>query len=124
MILAVYRLSALAEADIMAILARTGEAHGDAARIRYEALIAAGLRDVAADPLRPGSRAWPKIGNAIRTYHLRHARARAKSAGRVRTPRHLLLYRCASADLVGVGRVLHEAMDISRHVPAEYGDEN
>jgi toxin ParE1/3/4 len=51
-------------------------------------------------------------------------RARAKTAGRVRTPRHFLLYRCASPDIVGVGRVLHEAMELSRHIPAVYGDEN
>lgn len=118
------RLAAQAEADIAGILEYAEENFGEAARQRYEVLLGASLLDIEADPFRRGSAARPEIGESVRTYHLRHARARAKAAGHVRAPRHLLLYRCANPDIVGVGRVLHEAMDISLHVPAEYGDEN
>jgi toxin ParE1/3/4 len=122
--LAILRLAPRARMDIAIILARAEENFGVAARQRYEALISASLRAIAADPFQLGSAARPEIGEGVRTYHLRHARARAKAAGRVRTPRHFLLYRCASPDIVGVGRVLHEAMELSRHIPAVYGDEN
>jgi toxin ParE1/3/4 len=38
-------------------------------------------------------------------------------------PRHLLVYRHVRADLVGVGRILHDAMEVERHLPKEFGDE-
>ena len=118
------RLAAQAEADIAGILEYAEENFGETARQRYEVLLSVSLLDIEADPFRRGSAARPEIGESVRTYHLRHARARAKPAGRVRTPRHFLLYRCASMDIIGVGRVLHEAMDISLHIPVVYGDEN
>jgi toxin ParE1/3/4 len=34
-----------------------------------------------------------------------------------------LLYRVARPDLIGVGRVLHDAMEVDRHLPSQYGDE-
>ena len=87
-------------------------------RLRYEALLSAALRDIAAKPLRAGSVARPEIGYAIRTYHLRHSRARHQSGGGVRKPRHYLLYRCLNPEITGIGRVLHDAMDIERHIPS------
>ena len=108
--------------DIAIVLARTEEEYGTAARRRYEALIAAALRAIAADPFRLGSAARPEIGEGVRTYHMRHSRAQT-AAAMVRRPRHFLLYRCVSSNIVGVGRVLHEAMELSRHIPAVYGDE-
>lgn len=121
--MALVRLSAFAEDDIVAILARTEETFGEAARLRYEALLAVCLRDIAIDPLCLGSAARPEIGKGIRTYHLRHGRTRVPSASLVRKPRHFLLYRALTPEIVGVGRVLHDAMDLPQHVPPTYGDE-
>jgi toxin ParE1/3/4 len=60
----------------------------------------------------------------MRSYHLRHSRDRARTAdGLVRQPRHLLLYRVTRPDLIGVGRVLHDGMEIERHLPSQYEDE-
>ncbi len=118
------RLAAQAEADIAGILEYAEENFGEAARKRYEVLLGASLLDIEVNSFRHGSAARPEIGEGVRTYHLRHARARAKAAGRVRAPRHFLLYRCVNPDIVGVGRVLHEAMELSRHIPAIFGDEN
>ncbi|MFZ1109369.1 MAG: type II toxin-antitoxin system RelE/ParE family toxin [Rhodomicrobium sp.] len=122
--MAAIRLSALAEEDIVAILRRTHQTFGEAARLRYETLLAVCLRDIAIDRLCPGSAARPEIGDGVRTCHLRHGRARVAPASRVRKPRHFLLYRAMTPSLVGVGRVLHDAMDVERHVPAVYGDED
>jgi toxin ParE1/3/4 len=121
--LALVRLSALADDDIVTILARTEETFGEAARLRYETLLAVCLRDIAIDPLRPGSAARPEIGEGVRTYHLRHGRARLHREVRVAKPRHFLLYRALAPEFIGVGRVLHDAMDLPQHIPLTYGDE-
>ena len=42
-----YRLSDAAQIDVIAILARTHEQFGEAARLRYESLIVTAFRDVA-----------------------------------------------------------------------------
>jgi toxin ParE1/3/4 len=121
--LALVRLSELAEDDIVAILARTEETFGEVARLRYEALLAVCLRDLAIDPLCPGSAARPEIGDCVRSFHLRHGRARVPPASRVRKPRHFLLYRALKPEIIGVGRVLYDAMDLPNHIPPAYGDE-
>jgi len=119
-----YRLSASARADILDILAWKHEQFGELARLRYEHLLVTALRELAAEPERTGSHARPDLGTHVRSYHLRHSRDRARhESGIVRQPRHLLLYRFARPDLIGVGRVLHDAMEIERHLPAAYGDE-
>jgi toxin ParE1/3/4 len=120
----VYRLSAAAEEDIIQLLAYTQDRFGEIARRRYEALLAAGLRDIASDPERPGSVARSELGPGVRSYHLRLSRGRARTPdGLVRQPRHFLLYRVARPDVIGVGRVLHDAMEVDRHLPGQYGDE-
>jgi len=114
-----YRLSAAAQSDIEGILAWSHEQFGAAARKRYEALIAAALRDIAAEPDRPGSIERPELGAAVRSWHLRLSRERARTAaGIVRQPRHFLIYRMESG-LVAVGRVLHDAMELRRHLDQE-----
>lgn len=51
----VYRLSAVAEEDIVQLLAYTHDQFGEIARRRYEALLVGRLRDIAADPGRPAA---------------------------------------------------------------------
>ncbi len=111
-----YRLSDAAQADVIDILAWTHEQFGEAARLRYESLIVAALRDVATQPARPGSVARPELGAGVRSWHLRLSRDRVGTgAGVVRRPRHFLVYRFEPALLV-VGRVLHDAMEMARHL--------
>lgn len=119
-----FRLSSAAQADIIGILARTHEHFGAQARLRYERLIAVALRDIAADPERTGSIDRPEFGENVRSYHLRHSRDRARDeSGVVRHPRHLLLYRLVHPGMIGVGRLLHDAMEIERHLPEDYPGE-
>lgn len=114
-----YRLSVAAQSDILGILAWSHEQFGDEARKRYEALIVAALRDVAAQPDRPGSIERPELGVAVRSWHLRLSRERAGTEdGIVRHPRHFLIYRLES-DMVVVGRVLHDAMELARHLDSK-----
>lgn len=112
-------LARAAEDDIAAILDHSAEAFGHAARRRYEVLIATGLQDLRSDPLRPTSLARPELQAGVRTYHLRHCRDRAATVeGAVRAPRHLLVYEAPTTALVRVLRVLHDAMELDRHIPA------
>lgn len=114
------RLSLLAEADITAVLQWTHAEFGESARRRYEALIAAGLRDLAADPHRAGARRRPELGADLRNYHLIFSRANVVAGiGRVRRPRHLLIYRLPDEAWVEVGRLLHDVIELSRHLPGD-----
>lgn len=118
------RLSAVAENDIVNILSRTAGDFGELAKQRYETLLVTALQDIASDPERTGSLSRPEIGPLVWSYHLRHSRERARIPhGVVRKPRHLLLFRTTAPDIIEVGRVLHDAMDIEQHVPADYGEE-
>ncbi|MCL6706464.1 type II toxin-antitoxin system RelE/ParE family toxin [Pseudomonas sp. R2.Fl] len=118
-----FRLSLLARADIVDILAYTHEPFGPQARLRYERLIATALRDLANDPERRGSLARPEFGEAVRSYHLRFSRDRAGGDfGSVRRPRHFVLYRPIAPNLIGIGRLLHDAMELERHLPADFGE--
>lgn len=111
-----YRLSDAAQIDVINLLAWTHEQFGEAARLRYQRLIVAALRDVATQPDRPGGIARPELGAGVRSWHLRLSRDRAATgAEAVRRPRHFLIYRLEPALLV-VGRVLHDAMELARHL--------
>lgn len=116
-----YVISPAAERDIESILAWTHEHFGSEGRLRYEALIVRAILDVTDHPGRAGSRTRPEIASAARTYHLRHSRDRVDAAiGRVRRPRHFLLFRIRDDGRVEIGRVLHERMDFARHLPEDY----
>ena len=111
-----YRLSATAQADILDILSWSQAQFGEVARRRYETLIVAALRDIATQPDRPGSIERPEFGTAVRSWHLRLSREHARTEiGVVRHPRHFLIYRLQS-DAIVIGRVLHDAMELARHL--------
>lgn len=114
-----FRISRAAEGDIVAILAWTESQFGAPARLRYEALIVAALREAA--DCRDGARSTPRpeLGTGVYSWHLRQSVGKARG-GRVRRPRHVILYRL-DGELMVVGRVLHEAMDTRSHLE---GDES
>jgi toxin ParE1/3/4 len=115
-------ISPAAERDIKSILAWTHEQFGEEGRLRYEALLVRAILDVAAEPNRTGSQTRPEIAAAARTYHLCHSQSRVRAAvGRVRRPRHFLLYRTRDDGRVEIGRVLHERMDLAQHLPENFG---
>lgn len=112
-----YRLSEAAQGDVLNILAWTHEQFGEAARPRCERLIVAALRDVARQPDRLGSLARPELGAGVRSWHLRLSRGHVESGPEVvvHRLRHFLIYRSEPA-LVVIGRVLHDAMELARHM--------
>ena len=115
--MAIYRLSEAAEGDIVELLAWSEAQFGGAARRRYERLLVTALTDIAPDPMRPGSLARKELGIDVRSWHLRGSRERARSPdGIVQQPRHFLIYRLVDPTLIAIGRVLHDAMELGRHL--------
>ena len=62
-----FLISPAAERDIESILAWTQAHFGEQARLRYEALLAQGIADVAEEPDRGGSQHRSEIAAAART---------------------------------------------------------
>jgi toxin ParE1/3/4 len=111
-------LALAARVDIAGVLAWSEQNFGAAARLRYERLISVALADVAADPTGLGASIRPELGDSVFSRHLRASREHAREpGGAVKRPRHFLIYRVPAADLVVVGRLLHDAMELSRHLP-------
>jgi toxin ParE1/3/4 len=116
-----FTIAPAAQDDIVSILAWTEEHFGERARRRYEALIEQAIVDVAANPDRAGAAVRPEINSRARTYHLVHSRRKiSPGIGVVKSPRHFLLFRAVAVDAIEIGRVLHDSMDLNRHLPDEY----
>jgi toxin ParE1/3/4 len=115
--MAEYRLTHAAQADIVAILAWSDEQFGEQARKRYEALIVAAIRDAAWSSDDLGRTFRPELGDGVFTWHLAQSRDHARSKP-VRSPRHFLICRMNSDTLI-VGRVLHDAMELQRHLDSQ-----
>lgn len=111
-----YRLTRAAQADITSILAWSHSAFGEEARRRYEALITAAIRDAAARHNAVGRTMRRELGEDVFTWHLMQSRTHS-SGGTVHRPRYFLICRYDGETLV-VGRVLHDAMELRRHIPS------
>lgn len=109
-----YRLTRAAQADIVSILAWSHERFGEEARKRYETLIATAIRDAAGRNDEVGMTARAELGDGVFSWHLAQSRTRSPG-GAVHRPRHFLICR-RDGDLLVVGRVLHDAMELRRHL--------
>jgi toxin ParE1/3/4 len=103
------RLGAVAELDFANILKWTAENFGARqARIYSDTLIAA-IGELAGGPDVVSSRARDEVLIGLRTLHVaRHGRRGS----------HFLLYRAASGRTIEIVRILHDSMDLRRHVPS------
>lgn len=112
------RLSSHAEEDIVSILSWSLDKFGAAACRRYEALLVTAFDSLCQNPARFGSIARPEFGDSVRTYHLSFSRDEARTAeGVVHKPRHLLAYRVRGETELEVVRILHDSMELERHLP-------
>jgi toxin ParE1/3/4 len=110
-----YRLSRLAQDDLLRILSASEQRWGPEARRRYAATIAAAMRKVADNPEGPATKARTELLTGVRSIHLRHVRTQNVDE-KVRHPVHVLYYRAIGPDLVEIVRVLHERMEPRRHI--------
>ncbi|MFN0171995.1 MAG: type II toxin-antitoxin system RelE/ParE family toxin [Bryobacteraceae bacterium] len=113
-------LADAAQRDLREALLWSEEHFGQHSARRYRDLLKQAIRDIAADPERPGSRERRELAPGVRTHHLFFSRDRArKDLGVVGKPRHFLVYRRREG-AVDVIRILHDARELESHLPAEY----
>ena len=110
------RLTAAAEADFEEILRWTMDQFGEAQARIYAETISEALNDLAAGPTIVGARKRDDILKGIFTRHV---------ARKGRKGRHFVMFRIGRApdrEVIEVLRLLHDAMDLQRHLPtAEEG---
>lgn len=87
---------------------------------RYEMLIGQAFADIEENPDRPNSKARPDLGSGFRTYRVELSRSRSGSG--VKSSPHVVVYVDIAEHGIGVSRVLHDSMVMSRHIPPEYRD--
>lgn len=115
--MASFVLSPLALRDIEDILAWTIEHFGTRASLRYELLLTEAIHQVADRFDLPGSHLLPEVGQNVYSYHLRHCRNQVRDKSqRVKEPRHFLIYRVNTDGNVEIARVLHDSMELPRHI--------
>ena len=105
------RLTAAAEADFEEILRWTVAQFGEAQARIYAETLSAALNDLAAGPTIVGARKRDDILKGLITLHV---------ARKGRKGRHFVMFRVGSApdrDVIEVLRLLHDAMDLQRHLP-------
>ena len=103
------RLGAPAELDFANIVEWTAENFGERqARVYRDTLVQA-LGALASGPNVAGSRPRDEIMSGLSTLHV---------ARRGRRGSHFLLYRVAAGGTIEIVRILHDRMDLRRHVPS------
>ena len=103
-------LSNPAESDYGDIVAFTAERFGARQAVAYERTLKLALNALVAGPEVRGSSRRDDIGIGLRTLHV---------ARKGRRGRHLILYRAGPGDVIEVVRILHDAMDLARHVRSD-----
>lgn len=102
------RLGQQAEQDYVEILQWTTKTFGEGQASTYAETMALAIEALEGGPDVLGTRARDDIQPGIRTLHV----ARQGRAGR-----HFVVFRVAGSD-IDVLRLLHDSMDLPRHLPA------
>ena len=105
-------LTAAAEADFEEILRWTVVQFGEAQARIYAETISAALNELVAGPTVVGAKKRNEVLKGLFTLHV---------ARKGRKGRHFVMFRVGLAhdhDVIEVLRLLHDAMDLQRHLPA------
>ena len=103
------RLGAAAELDFANILKWTTENFGARQSRVYRDTLVQAIGELGDGPDVAGSKARDEIAPGLRTLHVaRHGRRGS----------HLLMYRATPGRIIEIVRILHDRMDLQRHVPA------
>jgi len=106
------RITVAAEADFQEIVGWTAKQFGAAQARVYARILSRALEALTAGPTVAGAKVRNDIGAGLYTLHV----ARDGRRGR-----HFVVFRVGRGhdrDLIEVLRLLHDAMDLPRHVPA------
>jgi toxin ParE1/3/4 len=109
------RLGAAAEVDFANILKWTTENFGARQSRAYRDTLVRAIGELADGPNVPGSRARDEIMAGLRTLHVTR---------RGRRGSHFLMYRAAPNSTIEIVRILHDRMDLRRHVPSAPDESN
>lgn len=107
------RLTATAEADFEAIISWTREQFGDLQALSYAETLTLAMGALIEGLGLPGVKARTEIGKQLFTLHV---------SRKGRRGRHFILFRAdpdPNRRLIDVLRILHDSMDLERHVPDE-----
>lgn len=103
------RLGAAAEVDFANILKWTTQNFGARQSRVYRDTLLQVIGELADGPNVAGSKARDEIMGGLRTLHV---------ARRGRRGSHFLMYRVAAKSTIEIVRILHDRMDLRRHVPS------
>ena len=103
------RLGAAAEVDFANILKWTTENFGARQSRVYRDTLVQAIRELAEGPNVVGSTARDEIMAGVRTLHV---------ARQGRRGSHFVMYRAAPNSTIEIVRILHDRMDLQRHVPS------
>jgi toxin ParE1/3/4 len=104
------RLGVEAERDFVRILQSTKDTFGERQVDVYRKTLLEAIAALEAGPDILGSIARDEIMPGLRTLHV---------ARRSRRGRHFIMYRAATGRVIEILRILHDAMDLARHLPPE-----
>lgn len=101
-------LSVAAERDLFSVVQWTGQTFGAKQALLYEETIAHAVTALEGGPELPDSRMRDDIRPGMWVLHI---------ARRGRKGRHLLVYYVEKDGEIIIVRILHDSMDLARHVP-------
>lgn len=104
----VVRLSDQAESDLIEIIDWTSRTFGPRQADEYTETVTSAIEKLYSGPEPLGSKIRNDIRPGIRVLHVAH---------RGRTGRHFLVYRVSKDKGIDILRMLHERMDLMRHIP-------
>mgnify|MGYP000613262610 CR=1 FL=1 len=105
-------LSKQADADLLDVLQYTFDNFGERQYWLYRELIKEAIDLITETPLHIASRSRNELASGARTYHISRPNFRAS---------HILLYRInEEKQRIEVARILHETVDIDRHLPTSF----
>lgn len=103
------RLARQAERDLHDISRWTAENFSQQQAVFYAETIMQAIESLESGPEIPGARARDEIAPGICTLHV---------AQRGRKGRHFVVFREGGDRIIDVLRLLHDSMDLARHIPA------
>jgi toxin ParE1/3/4 len=104
------RLGAAAEVDFANILKWTTENFGPRQSRIYRDILVQAIGELANGAEVAGSHIRDEISPGLRTLHV---------ARRGRRGSHFLMYRVAPESTIEIVRILHDRMDLQRHIPTD-----
>ena len=104
------RLSQAAEDDFLAIVAWTATHFGNVQAQKYAEVLTLAITALHKGPDVIGAKTLDDIGQGLKSLHV--ARMGRKGS-------HFVVFRATTENIIDVLRVLHESMDMARHLPSE-----